>query len=242
VRRAANGVVRILIEQQRHIDLRDATETATAPFFAAAPELPQAALMKQLGEFWQGRVELALDDRGIAYDVRDAAVAAQIRVGRTRPGWIDPCDCVIRARVLAGFRDDRRFEPLVILFKRVSNILKAATEPLPAALDASRLTEPAERTLLTALERARTQTAPLWEQRAYDRILPALLEMEQAIHGFFDHVLVNAEDTATRLNRLRLLSDVRELFLRGWDLSKIVVEGERSGSERSAEAAGAQRG
>ena len=68
---------------------------------------------------------------------------------------------------------------------------------------------------------------PLWERRSYAEILPALLEMEQAIHTFFDRVLVNAEDTATRLNRLQLLSEVRALFLRGWDVSKVVVEGER---------------
>ena len=51
--------------------------------------------------------------------------------------------------------------------------------------------------------------------------------MERVIHGFFDAVLVNTDDLPTRLNRLRLLSEVRELFVRGWDLSRIVVEGER---------------
>jgi glycyl-tRNA synthetase beta subunit len=52
--------------------------------------------------------------------------------------------------------------------------------------------------------------------------------MGDAIHGFFDHVMVNVENLSVRVNRLRLLSDVRELFLRGWDLSRAVVEGERS--------------
>jgi glycyl-tRNA synthetase beta chain len=52
--------------------------------------------------------------------------------------------------------------------------------------------------------------------------------MEGPIHAFFDNVMVNADDPATRLNRLRLLSEVRDLFLRGWDLSKIVVEGEKA--------------
>jgi glycyl-tRNA synthetase beta chain len=230
VRRAGNGVVRILIEQRRHLDLRDATMQATAPFFAADPELPQAALVKQLGEFWRGRVEGALEQEGIAYDTREAALEAQVQLdgaGRALPGWIDPCDCLARARVLRGFRDDARFEPLVILFKRVANILKAATEPLPASLDRARLAQAAERVLLAALERARERTAPLWQRRAYGDILPALLELEGAIHGFFDDVMVNVEDPPTRLNRLRLLAEVRELFLRGWDLSKVVVEGER---------------
>ena len=231
VRRAGNGVIRLLVEGRRHLDLRDATMQSTASFFAADPELAQAALMKQLGDFWRGRVETALEQEGIAYDTREAALEAQVPLdgtGRSRPGWIDPVDCLARAQVLSGFRDDRRFAPLVILFKRVANILKAATESLPGSLDRARLTEAAERELLAALERARERTSPLWQRRAYADILPALLEMDAAIHGFFDQVMVNVEDPPVRLNRLRLLAEVRELFLRGWDLSRVVVEGERS--------------
>ena len=201
--------------------------------------MPQGAIMKQLGDFWRGRVESALEDEEIADDICQASLDAQLqrngagssstlRSGTRRPGWIDPCDCLERARVLGGFRGDARFEPLVILFKRVGNILMAATEPLPASLDRVRLAEAAERGLLAALESARERTAPLWQRRAYDDILPALLEMEGAIHGFFDQVMVNVEDAPTRLNRLRLLAEVRELFLRGWDLSKVVVEGDRA--------------
>lgn len=231
VRRAGNGVVRVLVGSGRHLDLREATMQATAPFFAANSDLPQAALMKQLGEFWRGRVEAALEQEGVPYDMREASLEAQVQLdgsGRTRPGWIDPSDCLARAQVLSRFRDDRRFELLVILFKRVANILRAATEPLPLALDRARLSESAEAELLKALERGREQTAPLWQRRAYQEILPALLEMEQPIHGFFERVMVNVEDPPTRLNRLRLLAEVRELFLKGWDLSKVVVEGERS--------------
>jgi glycyl-tRNA synthetase beta chain len=231
VRRAGNGVVRLLTEGDCHLDLREATERATAPFFAADLELAQATIVKQLGDFWRGRVEAALEAEGIAYDTREAALEARVPLdgaARSRPGWIDPVDCLARARVLSTFRGDRRFGPLVILFKRVGNILKAATEPLPASLDRARLAEAAERDLLAALERARERTAPLWQRGAYDAILPALLEMDTAIHAFFDQVMVNVDDAALRLNRLRLLADVRELFLRGWDLSRIVVEGEKT--------------
>jgi glycyl-tRNA synthetase beta chain len=230
VRRAGNGVIRLLTEGGRHLDLREATMQSTAPFFAANPDLPQAALMKQLGEFWRARVESALEQEGIAYDTREAALEAQVPLdgtGRSRPGWIDPVDCLERARVLSGFRGDRRFAPLVILFKRVGNILKASADPLPDTLDRKRLTEAAERELLASLERARERTTPLWQKRAYGDILPALLEMDTAIHGFFDKVMVNVEDPPVRLNRLRLLAEVRELFLRGWDLSRVVVEGEK---------------
>jgi glycyl-tRNA synthetase beta subunit len=188
--------------------------------------------MKKLGEFWRARVESALDERDVPYDIRDAALEARIVVtdtvatapkGVARAGWVDPGDGLMRARTLAEFRGNRRFEPLAILFKRVDNILKAATESLPAGLDRSLLTANEEYQLVQSLERARSRTDPLWARRAYHEILPALLEMEEAIHGFFDHVLVNAEHVPTRLNRLRLLAEVRELFVRGWDLSKVVI-------------------
>ena len=228
VRRAGNGVVRILLEQERHLDLRDATMEATRPFFAAGPDLKQAEIVRQLGEFWRGRVEAALEDRGLRYDECEAALEARILAdGRPRPGWNDPHDALKRAQVLSAFRSDRRFELLVILFKRVANILAKATETIPPALDRARLTEKVEKDLAAALDRARAASEPLWQRRAYGEILPALLSMEEAIHAFFDGVMVNAEDMPTRLNRLRLLTEVRELFVRGWDLSKVVVEGER---------------
>ena len=227
VRRAANGAIRILLERDWSLDLRAAAMEITRPFFASDPDLPQAEIMKKLGEFLRSRVDTALEERGLAYDVREASLEARIRMGGSeRPGWCDAADALARARALAGFRDDPRFEPLVVLFKRVGNILRAATEPLPPKLDAVRLRDAHEQALLAACELARARTAERWEKRDYAGILPELLEMQKAIHAFFDHVMVNVEEAATRQNRLRLLADVRELFLRGWDLSRVVVEGE----------------
>jgi len=238
VRRAGNGAVRILVDQGRHLDLYSTTMESTRVLFANDSELPQAQIMKQLGEFWRGRVELALEERGIAYDTRDAALEARIvsyvpgpdgtgAVPARRPGWADPYDALLRARVLAGFRSDRRFESLAVLFKRVANILKASTEK-PGPLDPALLSEAAERALADAVVGAGGRAATLWDERRYADILPAFLELEQPIHTFFDDVLVNAEDPALRSNRLRLLTDVRDLFTRGWDLSRVVVEGEKA--------------
>jgi glycyl-tRNA synthetase beta chain len=226
VRRAANGVVRILIEKKLDAELSRAAAVTLAPFTAAGVAVPAGAA-EALSAFWRDRVRAALEEREVRYDAAEAALAADLD-GAGRPGWSDPADCLARAQVMDGFRGDERFEPLAVLFKRVDNILAKATETLPDRLDETRLTEPMERELAAALERARQATAPLWERRDYQAILPALLELEQTIHGFFDAVLVNAEDPAVRLNRLRLLSEVRALFVRGWDLSKIVVEGERA--------------
>ncbi len=229
VRRAANGVVRILVERGLHLDLGEATEQALAPFLAANAALAKDELLAKLGAFWRERVRGTLEERGVRYDACEAALEARLATeSGDRPGWCDPPDCLRRGQVMDVFRADERFEPLVVLFKRVANILAKASETLPDRLDPARLAEPLEQELAAALEQARSRTEPLWRTRDYEAILPALLEMEQVIHGFFDAVLVNADDLPTRLNRLRLLSDVRALFVRGWDLSKIVVEGERA--------------
>jgi len=230
VRRSGNGVVRILVELQRHLSLGDASMEATRPLFGVDADLPQAKIMGQLKEFWSDRVWSFVGGGqgggGEAFDpwVVEAAMGARMN---GQPGWADPYDCRIRSRALDGFKGDSRFESLVILYRRVDNILKAAKEPLPSEVDRSRVSDAAEQELLGALERARERTQPLWEKRDYWTILPALLDLEQVIHGFFDRVLVNVDDAPIRLNRLRLLAEVRELFARGWDLSKAVVEGER---------------
>jgi glycyl-tRNA synthetase beta chain len=228
VRRAGNGAVRILLEQKRFLNLHRASMQATAPFFAADPELPHAQIMKQLGEFWRGRVAglVAEPDESESF-APDTVEAAMESRSTGRPGWADPYDCLLRSRILHGFRGDARFQPLVILFKRVANILAKATETLPPGLDREKLTEKVERDLADALDRTRTRTEPLWSERRYAEILPAFLGMENAIHAFFDGVMVNVEDPPVRLNRLKLLSEVRELFVRGWDLSKVVAEGEK---------------
>ena len=228
VRRAANGAVRMLVEKELHGDLAEATRRAVPPFLAMVPDVVAADLLKQLDAFWRDRVRGALEERGVRYDACEAALEARLPAdGGDRPGWSDPHDCLRRARVIDEFRGDERFAPLVILFKRVANILAKSTETLPGRLDPARLADPMEQQLAAALDQARARTEPLWRTCDYEAILPALLEMEQVIHGFFDVVLVNTDDLPVRLNRLELLTQVRALFVRGWDLSKIVVEGEK---------------
>ena len=85
---------------------------------------------------------------------------------------------------------------------------------------------PAEEGLFAALEKARGAAAPLLEKRDYRKLLGVLLEMRGGIDAFFDGVMVNdPNDASARLRRLGLLAEVRALFARAFDLSRIVVEG-----------------
>jgi glycyl-tRNA synthetase beta chain len=229
VRRAGNGVIRILLDQKRHLDLWSASERSLAMFGPegepAEPgnvaEVPDE-LRKQISGFWQGRVETALGEQGFAYDEIASVMNAE-------HGWFDPLDAKRRAEALREHRQDETFVVLVIGYKRVANILRAESDAPETAADApggASWRHPAEEALAKALAKARTRAAPLYEAKNYRKVLNILLEMRGAIDKFFDDVLINdPKDPDGRLRRLGLLSEVRALFIRGFDLSRIVVEG-----------------
>jgi glycyl-tRNA synthetase beta chain len=214
VRRAANGVVRLLLEQRRSLDLTQATERALAGFGGSAPSDVVAAL----ADFWRGRVELALGDRDVAYDESATVLAAEL-------GFRDPLDALVRAQALRAHRREASFQTLVIGYKRVANILRAEKDA-PATAGGAAWGHPAEKNLADALAAARGRAKPAYEGRDYPAVLEVLLGMREAIDAFFTDVLINdPKDPSGRLRRLGLLNEVRALFARGFDLSKIVVEG-----------------
>jgi len=215
VRRAANGVVRVLLEQKRALDLRLLARESLA-VYARKGRAAKPDLAAKLDEFWAGRVATALADRGYAYDEVGAALGGT-------DGGLDPADVARRAEALKRRRGAADFVPLVIGFKRVANILKAATDA-PAGVTGD-LPDPAEAALLTAVERAAREAEPRFAAREYERVLDVLLSLRAPIDAFFESVMVNADDPAVRRRRLGLLATTRALFDRGWDLSKVVVEG-----------------
>jgi glycyl-tRNA synthetase beta chain len=219
VRRAANGVVRILLKQERHLDLAAATRRALGALGAGATE---AALPGQLDEFWKGRVDAALEEQGYTYDEVATVLESEL-------GWADPLDARQRVAALRAHRAAESFTVLVIGYKRVANILRAETDAPASAAAApggAAWGHDAERALAAALAAAERRALPLYEAHDYAGVLDVLLEMRGAIDAFFTDVLINdPKDPSGRLRRLGLLNQVRALFGRGFDLSRIVVEG-----------------
>jgi glycyl-tRNA synthetase beta chain len=214
-------VVRILLEQSRHLDLAALTAEALAGYATgreggAPARAIDPTLAGKLEEFWGGRLATALADRGYAYDESAAAL------GGTE-GGADPVDVERRAAALKRRRSNADFVPLVIGFKRVANILRASSEA-PAPL-AGTPPDEHEAALARALDAAAREAEPSFAARDYDRVLGVLLGLRAPIDAFFDSVMVNVDDPDVRRRRLGLLAAVRALFDRGWDLSKVVVEG-----------------
>ena len=104
--------------------------------------------------------------------------------------------------------------------KRIRNILRKSEAP-DGELDLELLREPAEQALAERVATLRPKVEELCQERQYEQAMEQLATLAEPVAQFFDDVLVMAEEPELRHNRLRLLRDVRALFLTIADLSRL---------------------
>lgn len=197
LRRAAQGVVRILAESE-----------ATIPLDVFHGE--DAALT----EFFKDRVRYYFRDvRGFAYDEVNAVMAA---------GFADLKDAGSRLAALREVRPTENFEPIAASFKRIKNILRQA-EFAGGAVAPELLTEAAERALHDEFLRVRGGVHRMREERNYRGALAEIASLRPAVDAFFDQVLVNANEENVRRNRLGLLHQLLTELSSIADFSEIVT-------------------
>jgi len=214
LRRAALGVVRILIECGLDLDLKALIDTAVA----AQPKskVEAAELSASLYTFVSERLRRYFLDRddSLATETFDAVLARR------------PESLVDFERRLSAVQAFLKLEPAASLAaanKRIANILKKAEQNNDIAVKEKLLVDPAEQALWSVLGTARTSIAPLLEAREYTTALTTLAGLRETIDRFFDDVMVMAEDKATRNNRLALLAEIRALFLDVADISRLSI-------------------
>jgi glycyl-tRNA synthetase beta chain len=212
LRRAAIGVLRLLIELQVDLDLRRCIEAAVAAqpvkSATAADEVHQYVLERLRAYYLEGGAS------GFATtgEQLDAVLASHPR---------SPLDLDARLRALAGFLAQPAAAALTAANKRIANILRKSEAGTAGAIDPALLREPAERALAAALGRVRTPVEQALAQRDYASALATLAQLRAEVDAFFDAVMVNDPDAALRANRLALLRDLAGLFGRIADLSKL---------------------
>ena len=207
LRRAALGVLRILIEKQLDLDLGAALQQAIALY---ADKIKHDGLREQVQEFILDRLRARYEDAGI-----DVAVYQSVRA--VNPD--SPLDFDQRIQAVQAFRRLPEAEALAAANKRVSNILAKADGAVSQQVDPGLLRESAEQRLADALEAAERAAAPLAARRQYQQSLEQLAGLRAPVDAFFDQVLVNDENSAVRNNRYALLSRLRALFLGVADIS-----------------------
>ena len=206
LRRAALGALRIIVEKNLPLDLEDLVKKSAALF---GDKLTNQNVVADVVDFMLGRFRAWYQDEGIAVDVIQAVLARR----PTRPADFDA-----RVRAVSHFRTLDSAEALAAANKRVSNIL-AKVDAAIGEINLTACVEPAEKALAEAVLALRTEIQPLIAQGDYTAVLDKLANLRAPVDSFFDNVMVNAEDSALRQNRLAILNTLQGLFLQVADIS-----------------------
>ena len=208
LRRAAVGVLRILLEAHLDLDLVDVLGAA-----AAAQPVQRTAAAVEVYDFIAERLRaMLLEQPGTTPEMLDAVFA-------NRPH--SPLDAVTRLAALKEFLLLPDAVVLAAINKRIANILKKTQVSQDWAVDPQGLTEEAERGLHQALKDLRAPVLDATKQRRYADSLQALVGLRAPVNDFFDRVMVMDENTGKRNNRLALLRDVQALLGGVADLSRL---------------------
>jgi glycyl-tRNA synthetase beta chain len=212
LRRAALGLLRISIERGLDLDLQQLIALAlqSLPFKApdnAAAEVYDYVIERLRAYYVEGGAGIA-----VTPEMFDAVLA-------TRPA--SPLDFDARLRALVRFLQLPDAASLAAANKRIANILRKSNEPVGDAVDAARLIDPAEQVLAEQVVAIARDVEPMFAARDYAPALQELAALRKAVDDFFDSVMVMADDAALRANRLALLKQMRGLFMRAADLSRL---------------------
>ncbi|WP_413736320.1 glycine--tRNA ligase subunit beta [Sodalis sp. RH21] len=207
LRRAALGVLRIIVEKQLPLDLQTLAAQAARLY---GEKLTNARVVDDVVEFMLGRFRAWYQEEGHSVDTIQAVLARR----PTRPADFDA-----RVKAVSYFRTLDAAAALAAANKRVSNILAKASDTLNDDVQASKLRESAEIQLATHLTVLRDILQPLFAAGRYQEALVELAALREPVDAFFDQVMVMAEDPEVRVNRLTLLDQLQKLFLRVADIS-----------------------
>lgn len=207
LRRAALGVLRIIVEKNLPLDLVDLTEKA-AQFYD--DKLTNTVVVNDVVDFILGRFRAWYQDEGYAIDTIQAVLAC-------RP--TKPADFDARVKAVSHFRTLEAAQSLAAANKRVQNILSKVEGELPEHIDLALCKEAQEITLAERVLELQRELQPLFEKGDYQTALDQLAGLRESVDNFFDNVMVNAEDAKLRQNRLALLKNLRDLFFKVADIS-----------------------
>ncbi|MER2295950.1 glycine--tRNA ligase subunit beta [Pseudomonas promysalinigenes] len=207
LRRAALGVLRILIEKQLDLNLSAAVEFAVKQFGA---KVKAAGLAEQVLEFIFDRLRARYEDEGID-------VATYLSVRALKPA--SALDFDQRVQAVQAFRKLPEADALAAVNKRVSNLLSKAEGSIAEQVEPKYFDNANEFSLYSAIQQADQAVQPMAAARQYSESLARLAALRDPVDAFFEAVMVNAEDAKVRANRYALLSRLRGLFLGVADIS-----------------------
>lgn len=210
LRRAAIGLLRIIVEKQLSLDLGELIDASLKTYPA---DLLQAVTRTQVFDFVLERFRAWYLDKGMSSEEFQSVFV--LKPSR-------PLDFHLRINAVHAFYQLPEAKPLAAANKRVANILaKQDSSDSVLALDESLLSEPAEKTLATEVQQKELEVAPMFDRGQYTEGLKVLSGLNTSVDTFFDDVMVMTDDVAVKNNRLALLKQLQSLFLRSADISHL---------------------
>ena len=208
LRRAALGVVRILVENLLPLSLWNLVNAAFEPFKGKA--------QTDLEMFFTERMRSYFQERGYSTNEVEAVLS------------LNPVAIALIPKQLEAVRAFSALPEAASLAaanKRIANILRQAESKGEsfAGADASALKEPAEISLFEALQTACRSAKPLFDSGDFAGYLKAFASLKSPVDSFFDAVMVMTDDKKLRENRLALLTDMRKAMNRFSDISKLAA-------------------
>jgi glycyl-tRNA synthetase beta chain len=222
LRRAALGVIRLIVENGLRLKLKDVIDDfivlgkLTGDY--AMPSEARYTTIVDLLAFFGDRLKVQLRDQGARHDLVDAVFAL---------GDQDDLLMVVkRVEALGRFLDTEDGKTLLTGYRRAANILKAEEKKdgegaFDGQSSASLLVDDSEKALAQALNATGPAVSSAVAKEDFEGAMMALADLRQPVDAFFEGVMVNADDKATRANRLKLLSQLRQVTLKVADFSKV---------------------
>jgi glycyl-tRNA synthetase beta chain len=209
LRRAALGVLRILIEGKIDLDLQDILERTAAGF---GPTLQANKVIKQVFIFIMERLRRYYIERGISPCVFEAVLECHP---------VSPLDFDQRINAIKVFQESPEVASLTAANKRICNILRKFGSASTSEIQHSLLIEYEERELTRQLIDVSSKVETLIKCGLYKEALYQLSNLIKPINDFFDKVLIISADCTLSNNRIALLNILRNLFLRIADFSRL---------------------
>lgn len=207
LRRAAIGLIRIIIEKDLNLDIADLVAKSVELY---QDKLTNQDVAKQVLDFVFGRYRAYYQDQNISVDVIQAVLA-------NAPSA--PLDFNKRIHAVTHFKTLSEAATLAAANKRVGNILVKFKGELFKAFNLDLASEAAETELATAFSAVKAKIEPLMIAKDYQGALTELSALKQPIDNFFDNVMVMADDEQVKTNRLTLLNEIRNSFFAIADIS-----------------------
>lgn len=206
LRRAAIGVIRIIVENKLDLNLIDIINKG-CEFFK--DKLKSQDTAKNVADYIFARLKAYYQDQGIGAEIFQSVLS-------TSP--VSLLDFDKRAKAVVKFKELKEAEDLAAAYKRVNNI-QAKSGRNSADINESLLQEDAEKKLVEHLKALMPTINDLYQNGEYDKAMLTLAELRDDVDYFFEKVMVNADDEAIKNNRLAILNQLSAVFSKTADIS-----------------------